>query len=165
MVRMYVCTLVNTKKQTKQTETNRYSNNEPGNKCGLFIQDLSISGNGKKMQTSRRRDHEFRVLLDRFSVALWWFKRIVWGEGREGKGSSPIQDILKRSPLSFFWRCSFIFLTSLTTSGRKKLLRRRNLVSRIAWGEVIPEQQNFLLVIGTLSTEYNAKNISISKLP
>ena len=67
---VYVCTLVNTKKQTKLTETNRYSNNVPGSKCGLFIQDLSFSGNGKKMQTSRRRDHEFRVLLDRFSVAL-----------------------------------------------------------------------------------------------
>ena len=66
---------MNTKKQTKQAETNRYSNNVPGSKCGLFIQDLSISkdyfsGNGKKMRTSRRRDHEFRVLLDRFSVAL-----------------------------------------------------------------------------------------------
>ena len=38
------------------------------------------------MRTSRRRDHEFRVLLDRFSVALWWLKRIVGGggEGREG---------------------------------------------------------------------------------
>ena len=43
MKRMYVCTLVNTKKQTKQTETNRYSNNVPGSKRELFIQDLSMS--------------------------------------------------------------------------------------------------------------------------
>ena len=38
------------------------------------------------MRTSRRRDHEFRVLLDRFSVALWWLKRIVWGEGEGREG-------------------------------------------------------------------------------
>ena len=55
------------------------------------------------MRTSRRRDHEFRVLLDRFSVALWWLKRIVWG-GRGGKGRG-------QAPFKIFWNdhyCRFL---------------------------------------------------------